>query len=186
MPTKNAAAHARLPTIKMPVEEVAPLHIVNTCFDMPRDASAERPRAPGAVDLGLSVRAVNVLKILADEIVNEIPPRNGWVPPDALLRKITMERLSTARNCGPQTLKEIVRWAETRGVTIKAAFHTGKSLSEIWRNLSAKFATGGLTEAELAEALEKSVRRRATSVPVPIQRILLDYLRKGRVDRSRR
>jgi hypothetical protein len=186
MPTKNGAAHARLPTIKMPVEEVAPLHIVNTCFDMPRDAPAERPRAIGAADLRLSVRAVNVLKILAGEIMNEVPPRNGWVPPDALLRKITMERLSTARNCGPQTLNEIVRWAETRGVMIKQAFHAGKSLPEIWRNLSAKFAAGGLTEAELAEALEKSVRRRTTSVPVPIQRILLNYLRKDRVDLPRR
>jgi hypothetical protein len=41
-----------------------------------------------------------------------------------------------------------------------------------------KSAAGGLTQAELVEALEKSVRRRTTSVPVAIQRILLKYLSK--------
>ena len=78
----------------------------------------------------------------------------------------------------PQTLNEIVRWAAARGVTIQPMFHPGKSLTEIWRDLSAKFAAGGLTQAELVEALEKSVRRRTTSVPVTIQRILLKYLSK--------
>jgi hypothetical protein len=162
-----------LPTLKTSLDEVAPVHIVNTCFDMRRDTAAEGdPPASG-----LSVRAVNVLKILAGEITGEIPPRNGWVPPEALLRKITVERLSTARNCGPQTLSEIVRWAAARGVTIRPMLHAGRSLSEIWRNLSAKFAAGGLTQVELADALEKSVRRKTTSMPVPIQRILLKYLR---------
>jgi hypothetical protein len=114
--------------------------------------------------------------MLAGDITGEIPPRHGWVPPESLLRKITMERLSMARNCGPQTLNEIVRWAASRGVKIRPMFHAGKSLSEIWRDLSAKFAAGGLTQAEVVEALEKSVRRRASSVPVAIQRILLGYL----------
>ena len=116
--------------------------------------------------------------MLAGEITGEVPPRNGWVPPEALLRKITMERLSTARNCGPQTLNEIMRWAAARGVTIRPLLYAGKSLSEIWRHLSLKSAAGGLTQAELVEALEKSVRRRTTSVPVAIQRILLKYLSK--------
>jgi hypothetical protein len=176
MPSKNGAAHARLPTMDMPPEEVAPVHIVNTCFDMKRDAPARGSAEADVTDHRLSLRALNVLKMLAGEITGEVPPRNGWVPPEALLRKITMERLSTARNCGPQTLNEIVRWAATRGVTIRPLFYAGKSLSEIWRDLSVKFAAGGLTQAELVEALEKSVRRRTTSVPVAIQRILLKYL----------
>ena len=178
MPSKNGAAHARLPTmdmpLDMPLEEVAPVHVVNTCFDMKRDAPARA--AADSPDHKLSLRALNVLKMLAGEITGEVPPRNGWVPPDTLLRKITMERLSTARNCGPQTLNEIIRWAAARGVTIRPLLYAGKSLSEVWRDLSVKFATGGLSQAELVEALEKSVRRRTTSVPVAIQRILLKYL----------
>jgi hypothetical protein len=178
MPTKNAAAHARLPTTGMPLEEITPVHVVNTCFDMRRDAAVAGSAEADAPDQKLSLRALNVLKMIAGDITGDIPPRNGWVPPEALLRKITMERLSTARNCGPHTLNEIVRWAAARGVTIRPMFHTGKSLTEIWRDLSAKFAAGGLTQAELVEALEKSVRRRTTSVPVTIQRILLKYLSK--------
>lgn len=174
MPIKNGAAHARLPTMETPHEEVAPVHVVNTCFDMPREVPAEA----GTQDQKLSLRALNVMKMLAGEIMGEIPPRHGWVPPEALLRKITMERLSTARNCGPQTLNEIVRWAAVRGVTIRPMFHAGKSLSEIWRDLGVKFTAGGLTQAEVVEALEKSVRRRTTSVPVAIQRILLKFLSK--------
>ncbi len=177
MSIKNGAAHAGLPRMEMLVEETAPVHVVNTCFDMKRDAAAGSLE-PDVPDRKLSLRALNVLKMLAGEITGEIPPRNGWVPPEALLRKITMERLSTARNCGPQTLSEIVRWAAARGVKIQPMFHVGKSLSEIWRELSMKFATGGLTQAELVEALEKSVRRRTTSMPVAIQRILLKYLSK--------
>src|ERR1700761_9275201 len=172
MPNKNGAAHARLP--EMPLEDLTPVHLVNTCFDMPREVPAKAEPE----DRKLSLRALNVMKLLAAEITGEIPPRQGWVPPEALLRKITMERLSTARNCGPQTLNEILRWAAARGVKIRPMFHAGKSLSEIWRDLSLKFAAGGLTQAEVVEALEKSVRRRTTSVPVAIQRILLGYLSK--------
>lgn len=178
MPSKNGAAHARLPTMDMRIEEVAPVHVVNTCFDMPQGAPAEASAEAQTPDHKLSLRALNVLKMLAGEITGEVPPRNGWVPPEALLRKITMERLSTARNCGPQTLNEIMRWAAARGVTIRPLLYAGKSLSEIWRDLSLKFAAGGLTQVELVEALEKSVRRRTTSVPVAIQRILLKYLSK--------
>ena len=89
-----------------------------------------------------------------------------------------MERLSIARNCGPRTTDEIIRWAEARGVTIQPVFHAGKSLSETWRDLSARFAAGDLTKAELAEALEKSVRRKSTKIPVAVQQILLKYLRR--------
>jgi len=42
-----------------------------------------------------------------------------------------------------------------------------------------------LTKAELAEALEKSVRRKSTKVPVAIQRILLKYLSRMGEDRRR-
>ena len=178
MPSKNGAAHARLPTMDMRLEEVSPVHVVNTCFDMPQGSPAEASAEAQAPDHKLSLRALNVLKMLAGEITGEVPPRNGWTPPEALLRKITMERLSTARNCGPQTLNEIMRWAAARGVTIRPLLYAGKSLSEIWRDLSLKSAAGGLTQAELVEALEKSVRRRTTSVPVAIQRILLKYLSK--------
>ena len=114
--------------------------------------------------------------MLAGEIMGEVPPRDEWVPSETLLRRITVERLSIARNCGPRTTDEIIRWAAARGVTIQPVFHAGKSLSETWRNLSARFAAGDLTKAELAEALEKSVRRKSTKIPVAVQQILLKYL----------
>jgi hypothetical protein len=156
------------------------VYLVNTCFGLAQVLPAEHPDSislaePGG-GCGLNVRAINVLKMLADEIMGETPPRNDWVPPEDLLRKITVERLSIARNCGPRTVEEIIRWAEARGVTIQPAFHAGKSLSETWRNLGTRFAAGELTKAELAEALEKSMRRKSTKVPVAIQRILLAYL----------
>jgi hypothetical protein len=164
----------------VPGEEIAPVYIINTCFGLADAVPAERPDETGgsgrASDHQLSVRAINVLKVLADEIMGEIPPRDGWVPPDALLRKITVERLSIARNCGPRTVDEIIRWAEARGVKIQPVFHAGKSLSETWRNLAARFTAGELTRAELAEALERSVRRKSTKIPVPAQRILLKFL----------
>jgi hypothetical protein len=143
---------------------------------VPAENADPRVRPAPADDRELSLRAVNVLKILAGEIVGEIPPREGWVPSEELLRKITVARLSIARNCGPRTVDEIIRWAEGRGVTIQPMFHAGRSLSETWRDLGARFAAGELTKAELAGALEKSVRRKSTRVPVSIQRILLKYL----------
>lgn len=178
MPAENRAALARSP--EMPGEDVAPVHIINTCFGLAQVVPARRPPEPAPIGRTdqpqLSGRAVNVLKMLADEIMGEVPPRDDWIPPESLLRRITVERLSIARNCGPRTTDEIIRWAEARGVTIQPVFHAGKSLSETWRDLSAKFADGDLTKAELAEALEKSVRRKSTKIPVAVQRILLNIL----------
>ena len=180
MPARNGGVRPRSSDIALPDEEIPMVYLVNTCFGLAQVVPAEHSDAVASAgpagDHGLSVRAINVLKILADEIMGETPPRDDWVPPEDLLRRITVERLSIARNCGPLTVEEIIRWAEARGVTIQPVFHPGKSLSETWRNLGARFAAGELTKAELAEALEKSVRRKSTKVPVAIQRILLNYL----------
>lgn len=182
MSEENGAARAGLPETAMPSEDVVPVTIVNTCFGLAQMAPANREALPvqgeGAGEPQLSGRAINVLKMLADEIVGEVPLRDDWVPPESLLRRITVERLSIARNCGPRTTDEIIRWAEARGVTIQPVFHAGKSLSETWRHLSARFAAGDLTRAELAEALEKSVRRKSTKIPVAVQQILLKYLKR--------
>jgi len=136
--------------------------------DVPSVASAP----PG----GLGIRAMNVLKLLAAEITGECPPRGKWTPSDALLREVTVKRLLATRNCGPKTISEIIRWADSHGVTIRPLFHAGKSLSETWRNLNMKFTTGKLTKAEVAEALEKSVRRRSSRIPIAVQKILLKLL----------
>jgi hypothetical protein len=189
MPASNRAALARSSDSALSDEEIPPVHIVNTCFGLAMAGPARHPfpGAPAGVtdDCGLSVRAINVLKVLADDLMGEIPPRDDWVPPDELLRRITVERLSIARNCGPRTVDEITRWAKARGVTIQPLFHAGKSLSEAWRDLIARFSAGELTKAELAEALEKSVRRNSTRVPVAIQRILLKYLNRAVEDPGR-
>jgi hypothetical protein len=180
MPVRNGGVHPRPSDVALPSEEIFPVHLVNTCFGLSQVVPARNAvpvaRVEPGVDRGLSVRAINVLKMLADEIMGEIPPRDDWVPPEALLRKINVERLSIARNCGPRTVDEIIRWAKARGVTIQPVFHAGKSLSETWRDLGARFSSGELTKAELAEALGRSVRRKSTKVPVAIQRILLNYL----------
>lgn len=182
----GSAGHARLPHGVLSGEEVPPLHIVNTCFGPGEVVQGERPLPVTPASLhGLSVRAVNVLKMLADEIMGEVPPQDDWAPSDELLRKITAERLSITRNCGPRTVDEIIRWAEARGVKIQPVFHAGKSLSETWRDLAARFSSGELTRAELAEALEKSVRRKSTKIPVAAQRILLKFLSGAGADVSR-
>lgn len=124
----------------------------------------------------LSGRAINVLKLLAPELTGEIPPRGHWIPGDVFLRKITMKNLATARNCGPQTSEEIVKWAASRGVIIPPIRHAGKSLTAMWRELETRFAEGKLTKAEITEALERSVRRRSTKVPLALQVILLSLL----------
>ena len=134
------------------------------------DSGATRPPR-----CGLSVRALNVLKLLAAELTGQCPPRE-WVPSNALLRKVTAKNLSTARNCGPQTTDEIIEWAATRGVTIQPLLHAGKSLSETWQDLDTRFMAGELTRAEIAEALEKSVRRKSTTIPIAVQKILLTLL----------
>ena len=124
----------------------------------------------------LSVRAENVLKELAVELTDETPPKGRWIPPHRLLRKLTFRHLLTARNCGPQTTDEIVRWSESRGVVIQPPFHAGKPLSATWQDLIAKFSTGEFTKAEIAEALERSARRKNTRIPVAFQNILSKIL----------
>jgi hypothetical protein len=178
MAENDEAGHTGYPEPMAPGEEIAPVYIINTCFDLAEVAPPERAEEIGGAGPSdqLSVRAINVLKILADEITGEVPPRDDWVPPESLLRRITVERLSIARNCGPRTVDEIIRWAEARGVKIQPVFHAGKSLSETWRALAARFAAGELTQAELAETLEKSVRRKSTRIPVSAQRVLLRFL----------
>jgi hypothetical protein len=131
------------------------------------------PAKPGAA---LSVRAENVLKELAMELTGECPPKGRWIPSNKLLRKLTFRRLQTARNCGPQTIDEIVEWAGVRGVVIPLPFHTGKSLSAMWRDIIAGFSSGELTMAEIAEALERSARRKNTKIPVAFQNLLLKVL----------
>lgn len=68
-------------------------------------------RKPGPMQK-LSVRAQNVLKELAVELTSEQPPKGTWSPSRELLRALTAERLATARNCGPHTMREIVDWAQ--------------------------------------------------------------------------
>lgn len=124
----------------------------------------------------LSSRALNVLKLLAPELIGETPPKGKWIPTNALLQKLTMKRLSTARNCGPQTANEIIKWAASRGVVIQPVHHAGKSLSAMWKDLELKFAAGALTKVELTEALERSIRRRSTKIPLAFQIILLSLI----------
>ena len=124
----------------------------------------------------LSVRAVNVLKELAPELIGESPPKGPWIPPDDLLRRLTGRHLATARNCGPQTAREIVGWARARGVSIRSPLYVGKSLSEVWYSLVARASAGKLTRAEITEALEKSIRRKSARIPVAFQIILLEIL----------
>lgn len=147
-------------------------------------AAQAASRSPGNVTAfpqpyssDLSIRALNVLKILAAELMEECPPRQNWVPSTALLRRMTFNHLATARNCGPRTVTEIIQWAASRGVTIQPPFHAGKSLSAIWRDIGAKFAARNLGYAEVTEALEKSVRRKSTTIPVAAQEVLLQLLK---------
>jgi hypothetical protein len=61
-------------------------------------------------------------------------------------------------------------------VVIERPFHAGKSLSAMWRDLIAKSSTGAFTGAEIAEALERSLRRKNTRIPVAFQSILVKVL----------
>jgi hypothetical protein len=135
-------------------------------------ASANHTASPNE----LSVRAENVLKTLAVELINETPPQGRWIPPEALLRILTYANLSRARNCGPQTTAEIIKWAQGQGKVIQPSFHDGKSLSEMWQVTIARFSTGDISKREIAEALEKSARRRNTRIPVAFQRMLLQLV----------
>jgi len=147
---------------------------------VPKAGATDLPGIPArqAVLPGtLSVRAENVLKILALELTGETPPQGRWIPSDLLLQRLTYSHLLTARNCGPQTTAEIVRWAETRGKILRRSFHAGKSLSAMWQDTIAKFSTGEISKMEIAEALENSTRRRNTRIPVALQKILLQLIR---------
>ena len=124
----------------------------------------------------LSGRALNVLKLLTAEMTGEQTPRKDWVPSDPFLRKLSFERLVNARNCGPLTAEEIIRWARSRGIIIEPPSCAGRSFPQIWRHLEARFATGEVTRTEIAEVIERSVRRKNTKIPVPVQRILLKLL----------
>jgi hypothetical protein len=167
-----------------PVRARPSLSSVNTRFGTTTEKAAAIPRDiakdPAVADPDrLSVRAENVLKELAAELAGETPPKGRWIPSDDLLQKLTFKHLLTARNCGPQTIDEIVTWAATRGVTIQRPFYAGKSLAAMWHDLIAKFSSGEITNAEIAEALERSMRRKNTKIPVAFQSILLQILISG-------
>ena len=68
---------------------------------------------------------------------------------------------------------EIVEWAGLRGVTISPPFHAGKSLSAMWQDLVTRISSGEFNTAEIAEALERSARRKNTQIPVAFQNVLL-------------
>jgi hypothetical protein len=124
----------------------------------------------------LSGRAQNVLKELAVELSGDQPPSGPWVPSRELLLALSAERLATARNCGPQTMREIIDWAQSQGVTIKPPFHAGRSLSQMWAGLVEKASRGALTPAEVAQALRKSIRRKSIRIPLAFQAALLKML----------
>lgn len=125
----------------------------------------------------LSIRAENVLKILAVELTGEEPPRGRWVPSELLLQRLSYKHLATARNCGPQTTAEIIEWAQARGTDIRRSFDAGKSFAAVWQRVVAKCSTGEVSKAEIAEALETSTRRKNTRIPVALQKVLLQFIR---------
>ena len=124
----------------------------------------------------LSVRAQNVLKELAVELTGEQPPKGNWSPSRELLRALTAERLATARNCGPHTMREIVDWAQGCGVTIMPVIRPGGSLSEMWSGLIANASAGSLSGAEIVGALQRSIRRKSVRIPIAFQVILVKIL----------
>ena len=125
----------------------------------------------------LSVRAENVLKILAVELTGEEPPPGRWVPSERLLQRLSYKHLATARNCGPQTTAEIIEWAQGRGIDVRRSFDAGKSFAAVWQHVVAKCSTGEVSKAEIAEALETSTRRKNTRIPVAFQKVLLQFIR---------
>lgn len=142
----------------------------------PLQSSPRASAGPAAPAGALSVRAENVLKELAVELVGESPPQGRWIPPDVLVQRLTYKDLSTARNCGPKTTAEIIKWAHDHGTIIQRSFHTGTSLSAMWQCIIAKFSEGEILKNEVAEALEKSTRRGNTRIPVAFQRMLLQFV----------
>ncbi|MET4071012.1 hypothetical protein ABID58_005822 [Bradyrhizobium sp. S3.2.6] len=141
----------------------------------PAVGSVPAKRAPAPMKR-LSVRAQNVLKELAVELTGEQPPKGDWSPSRELLRALTAERLATARNCGPHTIREIVDWAQGCGVTIKPVLPPGGSLSQMWSELIANASAGALTSAEIAGALQRSIRRKSVRIPIAFQVILVKIL----------
>jgi len=141
----------------------------------PAVGSAHAKRAPVPMKK-LSVRAQNVLKELAVELTGEQPPKGNWSPSRELLRALTAERLATARNCGPHTMREIVDWAQGCGVTIMPVIRPGGSLSEMWSGLIANASAGSLSGAEIVSALQRSIRRKSVRIPIAFQVILVKIL----------
>jgi len=141
----------------------------------PPVGAVQTKRAPGPMKK-LSVRAQNVLKELAVEITGEQPPKGTWSPSREMLLALTAERLATARNCGPHTMREIIDWAQGSGVTIKPVLKAGGSLSEMWERLIANAASGALTSAEITSALQRSIRRKSVRIPIAFQVILVKIL----------
>lgn len=183
MTTRNGVASRLFRDVPRERDEAASVFTVNTCFGAAAEPPPQTPNVPAggesAEPCELSVRALNVLKLLAAEMTGESPPKENWVPPASFLRGVTFDCLVKARNCGPLTIAEIIRWAGSRGVSITPPLHAGKSLSETWRCLETRFAMGKLTKAELTEALEWSVRRRSVRIPLGIQRILMKLLNRS-------
>lgn len=141
----------------------------------PAVGSVQAKRAPVPMKR-LSVRAQNVLKELAVELTGEQPPKGNWSPSRELLCALTAGRLATARNCGPHTMREIVDWAQGCGVTIKPVLPPGGSLSQMWAELIANASAGALTSAEIAGALQRSIRRKSVRIPIAFQVILVKIL----------
>ena len=141
-------------------------------------SSVQAERAPGPMKK-LSVRAQNVLKELAVELIGQQPPKGTWSPSRELLLALTAERLATARNCGPHTMREIVDWAQACGVTISPVIPPGGSLPQMWSELIANASAGSLTSAEIVGALQRSIRRKSVRIPIAFQVILLKMLLSG-------
>lgn len=183
MTTRNGIA-ARLSRDLPPErDEAVSVFTINTCFGAGREPVPQAPNGGAGGEnvepCELSVRALNVLKLLAAEMTGKSPPKENWVPPTSFLQGVTFDCLAKARNCGPLTIAEIIRWAGSRGVSITPPLYAGKSLTETWRCLEARFAMGKLSKAELTEALEWSVRRRSVRIPLGIQRILMKLLNRS-------
>ncbi|MHC4054178.1 hypothetical protein RAD04_30225 [Bradyrhizobium sp. 25ACV] len=141
----------------------------------PAVGSVQAKRTPVPMQR-LSVRAQNVLKELAVELTGEQPPKGTWSPSRELLLALTAERLATTRNCGPHTMREIVDWAQGCGVTIKPVIPPGGSLSQMWGELITNASEGALTSAEIASALQRSIRRKSVRIPIAFQVILVKIL----------
>ena len=162
------------------VQKSAPPAAISAFSVIPTDVPDDQQNASSAqatLPRELSVRAENVLKMLALELTGDDPPRGRWTPSDLLLQRLTYRHLSTARNCGPQTTTEIVRWAEARGTILQRPLRTGNSLSAMWGDIISRFSAGEISRIEVAEALENSTRRRNNRIPVAIQKILLKLIR---------